>query len=338
MIRAAVARSSPEPTEISGFRVLTPPHHRFERWLLGLELLARRPSLVHSTDLVSPSVPGTKMVATVHDLTFLRFPELLTADSLRYYRQALETLPRADGVIAVSRKAASDIAELTRVDHSRIRVVHNGVDHDIFDVTTKSDGRTVNHPEIEKLRRFDRPVLLMVGTVEPRKRIDLALAAIRMLASSSDRTGSPPALVVVGREGWQAGDVVRDLIRMPADGTGVWLQDIQDDELPGIYRSADMLLLPSLDEGFGLAGLEAMACALPVLASDVPALREVLGDAAYFESRSNPDAWAARIEAVISDRAGRDERARRGVERARDFSWRRTAEETANVYREVLSE
>jgi glycosyltransferase involved in cell wall biosynthesis len=339
MIRAAHSRASSEPEEISGFRVFTPPHHRFERWLLGLELLARRPSLIHSPDFVPPLVPGAKKVATVHDLAFLRFPELVTGGSLRYYRQVLGTLPRVDRVIAVSQRTASDIAELTRVDPLRIRVVHNGVDHDVFDTVIERDGRAVGmQPEIETLRRSDRPVVLMVGTVEPRKRIDLALAAVQLLVRSGRRPGSPPALVVVGREGWKAGDVVRDLHRMSTCGTGAWLQNVRDHELPGIYRLADLLLLPSIDEGFGLAGLEAMACGLPVLASDVPALREILGDAAFFESSSDPDVWAARIDSLISDHAGRVECARRGVERARAFSWRRTAEETANVYREVLSE
>jgi glycosyltransferase involved in cell wall biosynthesis len=172
-----------------------------------------------------------------------------------------------------------------------------------------------------------------VGTVEPRKNLGVLLDAWRRL-----RLPDPPALVVCGRIGWVDEETRSALRQAEGEGWLVHFDYAEDAELAALYKGALAVALPSWYEGFGLPALEACAHGAPVLASDLPVLREVLGDAALFVPPGDPAAWAAAIRRV----AGDPELARHladlaeaGRARAAAFDWRRTADETADALRNV---
>lgn len=333
--RVVLNRAADVP--IPTLAVRTPPHLRWERWMLGAELTVRRPALIHSTDFIPPRAPGIPRVITVHDLAFLENPELLDRDANRYYRQLLGAAETASKIIAVSDATRAAVLRLLNVDHERVVAIHNGVDDAFF------SGDLI--PSIDVLRReagqevaariaAARPVLLAVGTVEPRKRYDLLVETYRRLASRYRE--SKPILIVAGQPGWRAAGPAAMIERLVEEGHAIWLRDATDAALHALYRSATVLILPSCDEGFGLPAAEAMASGLPVVASNRGALPEVVADAGVLIDDDSPDAWATGIASLIDDTERLRRLAARGRERARRFTWTQTAEQTAQVYREVL--
>jgi glycosyltransferase involved in cell wall biosynthesis len=140
-----------------------------------------------------------------------------------------------------------------------------------------------------------------------------------------------PSLVVCGRLGWVGEGVRRELARAREAGWLVHVEHASDAALRALYARARVVVLPSWYEGFGLPALEAAAQGAPVVASDLPVLREILGEAALFVPPDRTDLWARTLAEVVGDSALREELARRGREGAAAFDWARTAEETASV-------
>jgi glycosyltransferase involved in cell wall biosynthesis len=271
----------------------------------------------------------------VHDLAFLDYPGLLPVEARRYYGQLLKALSRADRIIAVSGWTASALEARFPEVADRLVVIPNGVD-DSFFVPPLDPwvllGRTLSPSQIQSLR--DRPLLLAVGTVEPRKRYHLLLATLERLHAT--HRGSRPLLIVVGQMGWCEDGVAAKLNWVAERGHALWLKNADDLVLRALYAVATLLVVPSLDEGFCLPAVEAMAAGLPVLAARRGALPEVLGDAGHLVDADSPDAWAAEITALIDDPIHRRVLAARGIERARRFRWDEAARRTVAVYREVL--
>lgn len=322
---------------------LTPPHHRLERWSLGLEAALRRPKLVHSPDFIQPVIPTAGTVVTIHDLAFLD-PDgeaAVSAESLRYYRQVLRLTPKADGIIAVSDYVKQTIVERLSIPAPRIRTIYNGVTRlkppdPARDGGPPSDVGSLLPGELRLAVDAHRPIVLMIGTVEPRKRHGLLLDALE--TSWSRRSSELPYLVVVGREGWRCEATAKRLQELNASGNGCWI-DAADDRLLGwALRHATLLAMPSRDEGFGLPMLEAMAAGLPVVAAARGALPEVAGDAAVLIQSNDPEEWSTTIESLITDESRREALKHAGLLRSSAFSWERTATETARLYREVLGQ
>lgn len=347
-IRLLVRSAGPDQFDrgqLSTIQTLTPPHHRLERWSLGLEAALRRPRLIHSPDFIQPLVPGARSVVTIHDLAFLD-PEgegSLTAESLRYYRQVLRSARRADAIIAVSDYVKQTIVERLSIPERRIRTIYNGVTRlqpaDLAPVP-HDDASPDDSPqlpkEIQPAIDTHRPVILMVGTIEPRKRHDLLLDALEI--SWSRPTNERLYLLVIGREGWRCEATAKRLRELSTSGNGYWV-DVADDRLLGwAFGHATLLAMPSRDEGFGLPILEAMANGLPVVAAARGALPEVAGGAAVLIQSDHPEEWSTTIESLITAESRREALKRAGLLRASAFSWERTALETAQLYREVLGQ
>ncbi len=205
-------------------------------------------------------------------------------------------------VIAVSEFTRDELVELLGVREERVHVVPNGVGPPFTPAGAAASGEYV----------------LAVATLEPRKNLD------RLVQAFERANLGGCELRVVGASGW--GDVT-------VGGPSIrWLGEVPDEELAALYRGALCVAYVSLYEGFGLPVLEAMACGAPVVASTAPALRELGGDAVVAVDPLDPDAIADGLEEAI---ARRDDLRMRGLERAGSFTWQRTAEQTAAVYRAV---
>jgi len=273
-------------------------------WYLGaLPRAASRDSvaLLHCPTQRAPTRARVPLVVTVHDVATLRLPDAFNAWTRRYTSALLPRVVRsADRIIAVSEFTASELTSLLGVPHDKIAVVPNGVSTSFGPGGDAADGDYV----------------LAVATVEPRKNLERIAEAVHAHRSE---------LRHVGASGWGSVRLDERVTRL-----GV----VSDGELGRLYRGARCLAYVPLYEGFGLPVLEAMASGTPVVASDIPALREVAGAAAvYVDPLDTED--IARGLSEVDER--RDELVAAGRERAATFSWQRTAEATLEVYREVLA-
>jgi glycosyltransferase involved in cell wall biosynthesis len=257
---------------------------------------------------------GCPSVITIHDLAIYLNPGWFPG------RQPLSTrlvvprsLSRADVIIAVSNNTADDIQDLFGVPASRINVVPHGISH-LFRPMSREDLDMVR-ARLQLPERF----ILFVGTIEPRKNLATLLEAWAMMR---DR----PDLVIVGDWGWLYEPIKERLERL---GPRVHhIQGLDPAELPAVYNLARVLAHPAWYEGFGFPPLEAMACGTPVVVSDRASLPEVVGDAGLIAAADDPDAWRKGLEKLVGDSDLAADMKRRGILRAAQFSWSRSAELT----------
>ena len=269
---------------------------------VGLPLAARGADVLHCPTVRAPLRTAAPLVVTVHDLAVLRHPDTFNRWTRAYSRAFVPTVVRrAARVIAVSEFTKRELVELLDVDERRVRVIPNGA-ADVFAAEGPSEAGEY---------------VLAVGTLEPRKNL-------HRVAEAARRAGVE--LRVVGARGWGDIDVRGDGVR--------WLGEVADAELAALYRGARCVAYVSLYEGFGLPVLEAMACGAPVVTAAAGALEELADGAAVLVDPLDPAAIAAAF--AEADRR-RDELGRRGVERAKRFTWDAAAAATAEVYREVAT-
>jgi glycosyltransferase involved in cell wall biosynthesis len=274
--------------------------------------------LVHGPNFVVPPARGdTVELATVHDLTCVRYPELCTRDTLQYPDLIRRALRRGAHVHAVSEFVAGEVIDVFGVEADRVHVVPNGID-------------PVHHGDAGAGRArvaADRYVLAL-GTIEPRKDFPLLVEAFDMLAAEDEDLH----LVVAGQDGWGAGAFTaaverakhRDRVVRPG-----WIDDRTRDDL---LAGASVFAYPSIYEGFGLSPLEAMAAGTPVVATSAGALPEVLGDGARFVEPGNPTDLAAGLHAVLDDGNERSRLVAAGLARAEQYSWNACADGVVALY------
>lgn len=309
--------------------VWTPCHHRLERWTLGLELATMPVDVVHSPDFIPPGRLGRRWrrVITVHDLAFLRFPELLTVESRRYYGQIFRAVDEADRIIAVSEATRRDLLDLARAHDEKIAVIPEGVGPEFVPLDPVAAAERV----AERFGIVD-PYFLFVGTIEPRKNLKRLIQAFATLRGCTGPRG--PVLVLAGRRGWLSDDV--DALAEQAGDTVRFLGPVSQEDLVFLYNASLAVVLVSLYEGFGLPALEAMACGRATLVADSSSLPEVVGDAGLRVPATDVDAIAAALRRLWEDEALRVRLGEQGRRRAVQFTWLAVARRTLDVYRQAV--
>ena len=290
-------------------QMLTPPHHRLERWTLPLEIVARRPmpSLLHSLDHVAPAWGPWRSVVIVveHDEMTIRAADHIITDSHSTRSDAIRLLGLAPESLTTVHLAASDL----------FRPI---ADHGIRE-------RTCARYQITS------PFILSVCTLEPRKNVPLLLEAFGHLRQHVDAQ-----LLLVGARGWLDEPIFQAHARSGVGDAARFLGTLGEADLAVLYSHAGVFVLPSVYEGFGLPVLEAMACGAPVVCSNAGPLPEVAGDAAVLLPPRDPALWARVIREVLIDPSQAAILRQRGFARAKEFSWQGAAQATREVYREAL--
>jgi glycosyltransferase involved in cell wall biosynthesis len=295
--------------------------------MTGLPVLARRDDLdlFHGTVNVLPFGLRCRSVVTIHDLAFLRFPEQVTAKRYRYLKLMIgNSARRADAVIVPSVATGEDVAELLGARAERIAVVPLGVS-DRFSPAIGA--------EIDRVRqRYDltRPFVLAVGTIEPRKNLPRLIAGMAELRDQIEED-----LVMAGPTGWLTDEVEQAITRSELGERIRRPGYIEEGDLVPLYSAASVVAMPSLYEGFGLPVLEAMATGAVVVTSNVSSLPEVAGGAAVLVDPMSVGSIAEGLRTSITDQELRARLRRDAIERARQFTWERTARETMAVYRSI---
>jgi glycosyltransferase involved in cell wall biosynthesis len=284
------------------------PSNARRRLLLG----GRVGGLFHGLNQRLPRRIGGRAIATFHDL-FVMTGEYSTPEFReRFTAQARQAAARADAIIAVSEFTKRQVVELLGFDERRVYVVHHGL-------------RPLPYRAAQRER-----VVLNVGAIQTRKNVARLVEAFETLDGSW-------RLVLAGSFGYGS-DAVRERIeRSSARDRIRVLGYVSPDELTSWYARASIFAFPSLDEGFGMPLLEAMAAGLPIVTSNRSALPEVAGDAALLVDPADTDALAGSLQRLAVDLELRQELASRGEARVREFRWEKAVRQTWTVYQDMMS-
>jgi glycosyltransferase involved in cell wall biosynthesis len=269
----------------------------------------RAPALHSESMLWSPANSGPLLVQnqalTIHDLSPLEHPEWFNRRYSAWYRSFLPTLAKRVRVIFTPSEYVKQKV-ISRFGVKNVVVAPNGVDASVF------------HPEA-KQTTFELPskYILFVGSLQPRKNLDGLLRAWQQI---KDEFRDAWLMVAGGTE-----NVFRAL-KFPGDDRVRFLNYVDESDLPGLYANAALFVLPSLDEGFGLPALEAMACGTPVIVSNGGALPEVVGDAGLIFDLAAPDTLTDAMRVCLRDENLRNSLIAKGLTRVVKYSWRTTAD------------
>ena len=303
----------------------TPSHHRLEQLTLHLEISRLHLDLLHSPDFIPPFRRNCRSVITIHDLAFLLYPHFLTNEAARYYGQIDQAVRHTDHIIAVSESTRRDTINLLGVPERKITVIYEAADP----IYRPIDKETARRHVLENTG-LDRPYLLFVSTIEPRKNLPGLLQAFRNLRDQYKRD---EALVLAGGRGWLSEEVYSAIDRLHLNDHVRLLGRVPSEHLVYLYNASQGLVHPSFYEGFGLPPLEAMNCGTPTIVSNVSALPEVVGDAALLVDPNDIDGLTVAMWRMLTDEQLRACLIEKGLKRAHMFSLERAAQQTLDVYR-----
>jgi glycosyltransferase involved in cell wall biosynthesis len=282
------------------------------RALLFEPIFPRSRAFFHGLNQRLPGMRFRKTVSTFHDLFVLTGDYSTPEFRRRFAELARQAATASDAIIAVSAFTARQVEQLLGVERARIHVVHHGANR--------------MRPQRPMAREN---VILNVGAIQKRKNI-------ARLVDAFERTPGGWKLVLAGSAGYGAGEILARIESSPRRADIQALGYVSPGELADWYARARIFAFPSLDEGFGMPVLEAMAAGIPVVAANRAALPEVCGDAALLVDPEDVDAIHAALDQLMRDEAVAAAFARRGLARAGQFSWEKAAEQTWDVYQGVL--
>lgn len=267
------------------------------------------------------------LVATIHDLAPFHLPKKYDWPRMVYGRVVARRLARRqDKIIAISDNTARDMVDFFGLNRGCIRVVYNGVDHSRFFPGSREQARAT----VAQRHNLPVPFFLYIARLEhPGKNHVQLISAFNQFKS---HTGSNWQLVFAGSD-WHGAETIRAAAQQSPFAEDIRLLGfVSNDDLPNLYRAADVFVYPSLYEGFGMPPVESMACGCPVICSARGSLGEVAGQAAAFVDPEDVESMANQLAALAGDAELRERLRDAGLAHAKKFDWVRTAADTLSVY------
>ena len=302
-----------------------PPKYLWTQIRLWWELIINPPDVLYVSAHTIPFLPipkKIKVVITVHDVGFKRFPALYKKIQFWYHDLTMRKIKkRADVIITVSEFSKREIVELYGVDPNKITVTYLGYNKDKY--------KKIDQPNIEILDKYKikKPYLLFIGRLERKKNIINIIKSFILAAAKYPELN----LVLIGQAGNES-EAIKQLISDSGLGEKIIRPGyVPEEDLPVIINLAEVFLFPTLYEGFGLPIVQALACGTPVIASDLEPHKEVAGEAAVFVDPRQPAEIADKIGLILSREEYRKLLREKGLKRAETFSWAETARETLSL-------
>lgn len=292
-----------------------------------VDFLIGKYDVFHTPHFTPPPLRG-KTIITVHDLVYCLYPQFFPDSMIRPLLRHLSRAAReAKRIIAISENTKKDLVEVLGVEPEKIVVTYLAAS-ELF--------RPIDDEERISIARkkygIDSEYIGFFGTIEPRKNV---ATLVKAYADLKRRNSLSYKLVLVGQKGWKYQDVFDTIASLRLEEDVVFTEYVAEEDLPLLVNGAEVVVYPSLYEGFGLPPLEAMACGTPVITSNTSSLPEVVGDAALMVDPQSVEELSLAMERVLSDISLKEEMIHKGLERAKMFSWEKVAKETIKVYEDV---
>jgi glycosyltransferase involved in cell wall biosynthesis len=302
------------------FRIL------WEQIILPIKAKKNNIDILHCPAHVLPLFYSQKTVLTIHDLAFKLFPKAFKWQN-RFYLNFIVPLSikKADRIIAVSKNTKKDIIEEYNIDSNKIKVIYNGVNEKYREIR---DEIIIN--KVKEKYKLPKKFILYLGTLEPRKNIKRLIKAFNKVKKSDTK------LVIAGGKGWLYDDIFELVKTLNLENEIIFTGYVDEEDIVPLYNAATVFVYPSLYEGFGLPPLEAMACGTPVITSNVSSLPEVVGEAAITIDPYNIEDISSAIRKVLNSEKLKENLSKKGIQQSKKFSWKKTTEETLNLYREII--
>lgn len=286
--------------------------------------------LVHDpTGAMPHMLTRVRHVAILHDVIPYVYPETSTRLDWLIYRLWLPlAVRRLDALITISTASRNDILKYLSVDAKKLTIIP---------LAAATSYRPLNREVVDQvLHRYgvQQPFILTVSSLESRKNLSRLLEAYAQLRNWSTRW----SLVIVGARKWKYSEIFATVRRLELEPHVLFTGYVEEADLPAFYNGADLFVFPSLYEGFGLPVVEAMACGTPVITSNVSSLPEVAGDAALLIDPYDVTQIAHAMALALTQPTLAAMMKSKGMARAAQFSWERTARETLSVYEQIMKQ
>lgn len=296
---------------------------------IGFDRLLPDAQLYHATEHLLMPLKRCPTVLTIHDLIYKLYPQHHKRLNYWYLNAAMPLYARrADAIITISEATKRDLVAHYGVPADKVTVIYEAADPRFCPAPTARIAR------VKAVYGLPARYILHVGTIEPRKNLTRLLRAIELLRAQ----GEDVTLVIVGSKGWLFEGFFQALEASPARDAVILPGYVQDEDLVPMYSGAEMVVMSSVYEGFGLPILEGMACGVPVASSNASSMPELGGDAAAYFDPENVEEMAQVIGRIWRDRDLAQDMIERGLAQASRFSWRQTAEQTLKLYRNTIAQ
>ncbi len=300
----------------------------FLQLFFSLTLKNQKLDIFHSPHFIYPLFLSSPAVVTIHDLIPLKCPPSMPSIIGRaYYQKAnRRAIAKAKMVVVVSESTKKDIQEIFDVTEERIRVIPHGVGNNFQVVRDKS-----LLDEVKRKYRIRSKFILNIGNSKPHKNWAGLIESFALLRKET----KDYQLVLVGGRDSRFSEAVKLIKKLELEEDVLITGFVAEKDMPLLYNAAEILVFPSHYEGFGLPVLEAMACGTPVICSNSSSLPEVAGDAALMVDPNDGEGLAASMKKVLAEQRIRQDLSEKGLKRIEQFSWKKAAQRTLEVYGEV---
>lgn len=317
------------PKERQGwkYRILK-PKRLWTRIALPLAIYSAKvkPDLIFSPTHYIPRFSPVKRIATIFDLAFLHFPEMFTSKDLWQLKNWTEfSAKNADHIITISQFSKKDIASQYKINKDKITVAYPGYDTDKF----KIQNTKFKVDEIKQKYKTGDSYIIYIGTLQPRKNLLRLIEGFEKVTKDVDNLN----LVIVGKakgegkEGWKFEEILQAPKKLGIENRVKFLGFVPIADLPYLLSNATVFIQPSLWEGFGIPVVEAMACGVPVIVSNVSSLPEVAGSAGLLVDPYSVNQIEQAIRTIVVDKKLRQNLSKKGLKQSQKFSWRSMAKQ-----------
>lgn len=322
------------PPESESFKYkIFGPRKLWTQFALPLKLtVGQKPEVFFSPAHYGPRFSKVPYVVTIHDLSYLRFPELFRKEDLvQLTNWSQYSIIKSKAIIVPSKSTKDDIIKNYAVNADKITVIYEGYNKEVFKPQSAAKVSAVG-----KKYKIAGDYIIFVGTLQPRKNIERLIEAFSKVNWSL--VSGNWSLVIAGKKGWLYDQILTKSQELGIEDKVIFTDFVPDADLPALIAGAKVYVNPSLWEGFGIPVIEAQACGVPVAVSNTSSLPEIVGDSGALFDPTDVMSIATAIKDLLTDEKTRTDLVKKGHQNSKRFSWETCAKETLSVLSKFASE